>query len=236
VTLSVTPDSSGVATQLANFTNDFNTVVTTISQEASFNTTTNEGGILLGDSVSQQIQQNLYNLINQVLPAGTINNLADVGISITQNASLTGATLTFNTNTFESAFASNPSSVQNFFSQGTNGFGTVIANAMDQLTDPVNGVITLQDNSLNTTIQDDNTQITNLNAILAEKKEQLQTEFNYMEQTLAQLQSQQQLISAYSSSGKTSTSSGSTSSIGSGASSSSSSSSSGSSSTSGSSS
>jgi flagellar hook-associated protein 2 len=234
VTLSVTPDSSGVATQLANFTNDFNTVVTTISQEASFNTTTNEGGILLGDSVSQQIQQNLYNLINQVLPAGTINNLADVGISITQNASLTGATLTFNTNTFESAFASNPSSVQNFFSQGTNGFGTVIANAMDQLTDPVNGVITLQDNSLNTTIQDDNTQITNLNAILAEKKEQLQTEFNYMEQTLAQLQSQQQLISAYSSSGKTSTSSGSTSSIGSGASSSSSSSSSGSSSTSGS--
>jgi flagellar hook-associated protein 2 len=199
VTLNVSPDSSNVTSQLAEFTNDFNTLVTTINAESNYNTTSNQGGILLGDATTQQIQQTLYNLIGTVLPSGKFTDLADVGITIQANASVTGATLQFNTNTFEAAFASDPSAVQGLFAQGTNGFGTVISNAIKTLTDPVSGVVTLQDNSLSTSITQYQAQITELNAVLADKREQLQTEFNYMEQTLATLQSQQSVLSAFNS-------------------------------------
>ena len=66
-------------------------------------------------------------------------------------------------------------------------------------TDPVNGAITLEDNTLNTQVQGYNDQINQLNAILTEKRAQLQEEFNAMESTLATLQSQGNLLTSLSS-------------------------------------
>ena len=70
---------------------------------------------------------------------------------------------------------------------------------MTALTDPVNGAITLENNTLNTEIQQYQDNINNLNAILADQKTYLENEFNNMEETLATLQSQGTLLSALSS-------------------------------------
>jgi flagellar capping protein FliD len=184
---------------LQNFVTDFNTLVGTISNNSQFNTTTNQGGILLGDATTQQVQETMYNMINAVVQNnGTYNDLASIGISINDDGDTSGATLNFDSNTFTSAFAASPTAVQNLFSEATTGLGNVISQAMQTLTDPVSGTITLEDNTLNTQIQQYQAQITTLNAVLADKREQLQNEFNNMEETLASLQSQQAIISSLS--------------------------------------
>jgi flagellar hook-associated protein 2 len=233
VTLTITPDSDNVETQLQNFVTDFNSLVGTIGNDSQFNTTTNQGGILLGDATAQQVQETIYNVVNSVVQNnGAYNDLASIGITINDDGNTTGATLNFDSNTFTTAFAASPTAVQNLFSQATTGMGNVISKAMDTLTDPVNGAITLQDNTLNTQIQQYQDSINTLNAVLADQRQQLEEEFNNMEETLASLQSQQTIISSLSGT-KTTTTSG-TSNVGSSSSSSGSSSSGSSSSSSGS--
>jgi len=226
VTLSVAPDPSNVSGQLQNFVSDFNSLVSTITADTQYDTTNNVGGLLLGDSTTQQAQEAIYNMVNSVVQgAGQYKDLADIGITVNANGETTsGTTLSFDQNTFETAFANDPTAVQNLFSDATIGLGNVISKSMSALTDPVNGSLTLETHTLDTQITQYQNQINELNAILAEKKSQLEDEFNNMETTLSSLQSQGTLLSALSSI-KVSTA-GSNSNVGSSASSSSSSSSS----------
>jgi len=226
VSLSIAPDPTNVEAQLTNFVSDFNSLVTTITADTQYNTANNTGGILLGDGTTQQVQDALYNMINTVVKGtGQYQDLADIGITINADGDPTqGATLNFNQTTFETAYATDPNAVQNLFSAASVGLGNVINNSMTALTDPVNGAITLENNTLKTEISQYQDSINSLNAILANQREYLQNEFNNMESTLATLQTQGSLLSALSSI-KATTSSGS-SSVGSSASSSDSSSSS----------
>jgi flagellar capping protein FliD len=149
-------------------------------------------------------------MINTVVQGtGEYQDLADIGITVNASGDATGGTmLDFNRNTFETAFATDPNAVQDLFSAATIGLGNVINNAMTALTDPVDGSITLEDNTLNTEITQYQDNINSLNAILADQKEYLQNEFNNMEETLATLQSQGTLLSALSSIKTSTTSSG----------------------------
>lgn len=223
VELSVSPDSSNVSAQLQNFVTDFNSLVTTITADSSFNTANNTGGVLLGDGTTEQVQEAIYNMLNTVVKgAGQYTDLAEIGVTINTTADASqGAMLDFDPTTFANAFATDPNAVQNLFSAATIGLGNVINNAMTTLTDPVSGSITLENTTLTTEIQQYNDQINELNAILAEKKTQLETEFDNMESTLATLQTQGSLLTTL---GSIKVTSANTSSIGSGASSSSSSS------------
>jgi flagellar hook-associated protein 2 len=166
VTLSVTADPSNVITQLQNFVTAFNAAVSAIDTDSQFNTTTNQGGILLGDGTTQSAEQALYNMFNSVVNGtGAYHNLSDMGITINTTAGIGSATLNFNQSAFQTAFANNPTSVQNLFSQATTGLGTVISNAMQALDDPVDGRITLENNTLTTQIQQYQDQITTLNQL-----------------------------------------------------------------------
>lgn len=225
VTLSVTQDSSNVVTQLTNFVSDFNTVVGQINTDSQYNTTTNTGGILLGDATADQVSESLYGLLNtNVEGAGQYTSLADIGITIDANSGTNGATLTFDQDTFNAAIANDPTAVQNLFSQVTTGLGTAIANTVDSLTDPVSGVITVENNTLDTEVEQYQSSIDELNAILADKRQQLETQFANMESTLASLESQGSILDSLASI-KPASSTSSTAAVGSSADSSSSSSS-----------
>jgi flagellar hook-associated protein 2 len=210
VSLSVTPDPTSVASQLQNFVTDFNSLVTTINSDTQYDAANNAGGILLGDSTTQQVQNALYNLVNTVVTGqGPYQDLASIGITINADGDASDATtLNFNQSTFEQAYATDPNAVQDLFSAASVGLGNVINNSITALTDPVNGTITLENNTLSTEIQQYQDNINNLNAILAQQRTYLQNEFNNMEETLATLQSQGTLLSALSSIKTTTTSSG----------------------------
>ena len=132
VNLTVSPDPTNVSGQLQNFVTDFNSVVGTITADTQFDTTNNEGGVLLGDGTTEQVQEALYNMINSVVKGtGQYQDLAAIGITVETNGDPTNGTqLQFDQSTFEQAFATDPTAVQNLFSAATIGLGSMINNAM----------------------------------------------------------------------------------------------------------
>jgi flagellar hook-associated protein 2 len=194
VTLSITNDSGAISTDLTNYTKQFNTLVTEIQSLSSYNTTTNQGGLLLGDPTTQQVLQNLYSVFStEVKGAGSYQNLESIGLTIGDNGQLS-----FDSKTFDAAYGADPKGVANLFSQATTGLGTVMNNALTQLVDPVSGIITEENHTLTNQVQSYQTQLNNLDALLADKRNLLEEQFANMETTLAQLQSQGNALSSLS--------------------------------------
>ncbi len=222
VTLNVTRDPSNLVTQMQSFTKTFNAVVTTLATDTKFDTTTNQAGLLMGESTARQIQSDIYTAMTSVVKgAGPYQTLADIGLTVGDKGALT-----FDDKKFQAAYAAHPDAVQNLFTQVKTGFGTVINDSMTRLVDPVNGAIPLQNKTIDQKNLDFQTEITTLNQIIANKQTQLERQFAHMEQILAGLQNQQQALgsltgltsaaSRSSSSGSSSSSSGSSSSSSSG--------------------
>jgi flagellar hook-associated protein 2 len=192
VTLNVAQDPSGIITQLQSFTTTFNAIVTQLDTDTAFDTSTNQGGLLLGDATAQEIQSELYvPLQTAVKGAGKYTLLSDIGITIGNNAQIS-----FDQTKFQAAFAADPTDVENLFTQVSTGLGAIIDQSTTKLIDPVSGVITLENNTLTSQNTSFQTSITNLNATIADKKAQLEEQFANMEQVLATLQSQQSALSS----------------------------------------
>jgi flagellar hook-associated protein 2 len=215
VTLNVSQDTTGLVTSLNNFVTTFNTLTSQISSQTSFDTSTNTAGLLLGDPVASDITSALYSSLNTTLGTGSYRTLSQLGITVGQDGQLT-----FDQNTFNAAIATDPQGVQNAFDATTtttnaNGSSTtlntglayVLDNALKQLIDPVAGSVNAAENELSQESTGFQTQITNLNALLAQKKTQLETEFANMENVLANLQTQQQSLSSIGSVSSSSSSS-----------------------------
>lgn len=191
-TLNVALDPSGISTQLQNFTDTFNDLVNEINTLTQWNSATNQGGLLLGDATVQDIQQQLFSVFDTVVNgAGQYKLFSDVGLTLNSNG-----TISYNSSTFTNAYAADPTAVQNLFTQTTTGLGSVIDNSMTELVDPVDGSVTREESTLGSQIQGFQTQITQLNALLADQQNTLEEEFANMESVLATLKSQGAVLSS----------------------------------------
>jgi flagellar hook-associated protein 2 len=204
VDLSVSNTSTNVSTALQQFTTDFNTLVDQIATDTAWNTTTNTGGILLGDATVDEVQETLYQAINSQLAtsSGPYNSLADMGITVSDDQ----GHLSFDADTFNAAYAANPQAVQNLFTQTTTGLGNVITNSLKSLTDPVDGLVSIQNQTLQTEATDYQSQLTQLDALVAQKRSQLENQFANLETTLASLDSQGSALSTIGKAASSSTS------------------------------
>lgn len=195
VTLNITRDPSSVSDQLQKFTDTFNGIVDKLNTLTKYDTTTNQGGLLLGDQTAQTIQTEMYTVFSGfVSGAGQFRTVGDVGMTLTD-----GAKIQFDANKFAAAFAKNADAVKNLFTQATTGLGAVIDKSMTALVDPVSGAISQENNTLDAKTQQFQDQITQLNSILADKRARLQAQFANMETVLAGLQSQQAALGTLSS-------------------------------------
>lgn len=112
-TLSITRDSSGVSSAVQAFVTAYNGIVSTISNVAGYNATTQAGGPLLGDFGVQSMQSQLANVLDSALPglaAGGPQSLADVGVTLQQDG-----TLAFDSSKLASAISTNPTQVSQIF-------------------------------------------------------------------------------------------------------------------------
>ncbi|MBL8810252.1 MAG: flagellar filament capping protein FliD [Planctomycetaceae bacterium] len=90
VSLTVARDTAGAVTAVQDFVDSFNGVLGFIDDNSTYNTSTNEGGVFLGNAGTIRIQQSLRSTIQDVVPGANplANRLSAVGLSFTDNGRL----------------------------------------------------------------------------------------------------------------------------------------------------
>ncbi|MGN6371249.1 MAG: flagellar filament capping protein FliD [Phycisphaerae bacterium] len=111
-TVSVTNDTSKITTAVQGFVDSYNKVVQNIADATKFdqNNPANNG-VLFGNSTVQQVQEALGAFVNQSYSGyGSITSLADVGITVGQDG-----TLSLDTDKLSTVLATNPTDIQKLF-------------------------------------------------------------------------------------------------------------------------
>lgn len=112
LTVNVGPDTQAIETNINTWINAYNTVISYINTQNTYNSTSNTtGGPLFGDNTLETIKSEVQSTIMNQVGTGSMDYLADIGITAGSNGQLS-----LNTTTFEQALSSNFSGVVNLLS------------------------------------------------------------------------------------------------------------------------
>jgi flagellar hook-associated protein 2 len=207
VSLGVTHSPDALIDSLKKFTESFNDLAGKLKDLTNFDTTTNKAGLLLGDSAVQTVQQLSYSMFTGAVPtAGKYRVLADVGLKLVDEGKME-----FDEDKFRQAYAADPQSVEKLFSdsesvtEGTPpkptikglGIGWLMESSFTRLIDPVSGVITQENKTLDQKTQSFQDRIDSLDKLLTQKRTRLERQFANLESVLANLQSQQSALNSF---------------------------------------
>jgi flagellar hook-associated protein 2 len=201
VTININQDTSRVVESINAFVETFNEVIETIDGYDSYDTETEERGLLLGDSTVAQIRSRLFNTVTGASGelTGAFRALSQVGIRIGS-----GGVLTFDQERFQSALDQDRSGVINLFTrrrtvENDDDDGTTVVSVgvmariddiLANLTNGFDGTIQRRTTLINDQIDTNRDRIESLNEGLDRQRARLEAEFFAMEQALAQLQGQ----------------------------------------------
>ncbi|MAD20544.1 MAG: hypothetical protein CMJ52_10355 [Planctomycetaceae bacterium] len=212
VTVNVSRDETGIVGSVEAFVEGFNAVIEAINQYDSYDSESEIRGPLLGDPTVAKVKQDLYRILQQraVGVDTQFRFLSEVGVRIAGEGRIE-----FDKSRFEEAYADDPEAVENLFaayeSSGTStetiapgvtvdnitttyeqlGFGDLFKQAIEKLTNSIDGTVTLASRNFDALIDAQNDRIAEIDQRLAAKELRLFREFTAMETTLARLQSQQ---------------------------------------------
>ncbi|MFY9643828.1 MAG: flagellar filament capping protein FliD [Terriglobales bacterium] len=191
VTVTVAPDTTQASEAIATFVGAYNTAIGDVNTQYTVSAT-NQEGPLAGDSTVQLLQDTLLSAGSYSGGGNGVSTLADLGITMNNDG-----TLTLNTTTLNNAVQNNFSAVQNFM-QGTasNGFASTLNNQLTTLTDPVSGAFTVDLQSIsneNTNLQD---QINTFKTYLNTQQTLLTAEYDQADITLQEIPQEEAQINA----------------------------------------
>ncbi|HEY3742195.1 MAG TPA: flagellar filament capping protein FliD, partial [Bryobacteraceae bacterium] len=188
-TVSLAASTNSLSSALSNFVTSYNGLQNAIGGE-----TGTGAGLLSGSDVVLQSADILRQIASYRAPgtpsSNSIQSLADLGLTFdaTGQASFDPSVLSgLNETQVSSAF--------NFIGTATSGFGAV-GNSIDQLSDPVTGLIQAQQASYTATDTRLKTQINNLQTRINTLQTTTQQRLATMDTLIANLQSQQSVLTA----------------------------------------
>jgi flagellar hook-associated protein 2 len=195
VSLSVAPDTSQVQSALQQFVTDYNQLVSDLSTQFTFSSSTGSEGVLAGDSTVRNLQSEVLSALDYTYtPASgstTVPNLMSLGISVDDNGQLS-----LDTSTLDSALQNNFSDVQSFF-QGSafNGFANSLDQQLTSFISPSDGAFTVDLQSMNGQIADLQNDISDFQTnYIAPLQAQLQADYSQAEIALQELPNQMKEI------------------------------------------
>ena len=185
VTLSLASDPTQLSSALQNFVTGYNTVQADVAGQVG-----QSGGALVGDSSIGQVQSALSQIAAYTSNSGTVQSLADLGITFSN----TGVA-SFNQDTFNALSSTQISDAFKFIGSPTNGLGGLSTN-LTQLSDPINGLIATEQAGLKQTDQDLQSQIVTKNSQIAAMQLTLDSQLEAADALQAELQNQQETVGA----------------------------------------
>jgi flagellar hook-associated protein 2 len=190
VSLNVSRSVDNVVDQIKTFATGFNDLVGKLQELTDYNPETNARGLLLGEIAAQKIETQLYAAISGVIDgAGRYRTLSEIGLRLGE-----GAQLEFDEEKFKAAYATDPESVSGLFTLAEKGAATIIEQKLTKLIDPVSGIITRENDTLDLKTREFENRIESLDKTLEAKRTRLERQFAQLEGVLAGLQNQQQAI------------------------------------------
>ncbi|MCH8829981.1 MAG: flagellar filament capping protein FliD, partial [Planctomycetes bacterium] len=188
----VSRDDSKIEKALQSFVDGFNSFVAAAADLTKFNSTTGARGILQGQGIVLRVRSRLNSLVSRRFSGfKEIDSLFDLGIR-----SRADGKLEFNKDRLTDALAENRQAVADFFLTKETGFGEFAQTVVETLTDPISGSFALEGNALQDSIKSLTDRITQLDGLLAARRERLLRQFANMESVLSLLTSQQSALFA----------------------------------------
>jgi flagellar hook-associated protein 2 len=174
-------NSTNTQTALNSFVSAYNTLQATVHSQLVTDPTVAYGDTLLDHSAMTTVESAMQRLTSQlVLPSGSVRTLADLGIELQQDGSLT-----LNAYTLNNAISANPGAVNAIFSTATTGIGDVVKSLVDAQTNPLSGALVTQQSSLQQSISEMNDQVTSQQSYLDAERTRLTAQFTAMEQLVS---------------------------------------------------
>jgi flagellar hook-associated protein 2 len=213
--LTVGPDTTGVTKQVQAFVDGVNKVLGDINLTQQKDPTSGTYSSLLGDPVLNSLKDRLITTITGALTSsGSYQSLQDIGVTtgIVGSAAGTTSTLHLDTTKLAAALTANPSAVANLFTgtKAVNGFDGVaqqLNTYLLQQSNPFTGPFGQYQSSGDARVKTIQTQITALQAAMANHRKILTTQFTAMSNALSMLNNQAAIFASSGASSSSSSSS-----------------------------
>ena len=159
VNITVTRSTSALSTALSSFVDAYNAVQSALQNERG-----QSSGYLNGQSIVYEMTDALQGLATYTSPGSAVSGLADLGLTLNDDG-----TLTFDPTTFMGEDFGNSTAVDSFLGTATTGgFLEAATNAMTGLEDPTTGIIKTDETDMQN-------QITSLNSQISTRQDQVNT-------------------------------------------------------------
>lgn len=184
VSITTAPDVTQQENAISSFVSAYNTVIGDLNSQLTINPTTGSAGPLSSDSTIALAQSQLLSIAGfSMSNNGTIGSLADLGITMNDDG-----TLSVDTGTLATALQGNATAVQNFFQSGTTGsFGNNLSSVLSSIADPLTGALAQDGNGLSQTQSSLTQEISNFQGQLNTLQQQLTAQYVQVDTTLQQL-------------------------------------------------
>ncbi len=191
VTVSVAPDTTQAAQAISNFVSAYNTAMGDVNTQYTVNAS-NQEGPLAGDTTVQILQNALLSLAGYTGGGNGVSTLADLGISMNKDG-----TLTLDSATLNNAIQNNFAAVQNFM-QGasSNGFASFLNNQLNTLTEPATGAFTVDLQSISSENTDLQNQINTFQTYLNSQQTLLTAEYDQADINLQEIPQEEAQVNA----------------------------------------
>ncbi|MFH1747161.1 MAG: flagellar filament capping protein FliD [Planctomycetota bacterium] len=194
ITVTVDRDMDSMISTLSGLVDDFNSIISRISELSGYNVDTETAGLLLGDSTVQTLENRLHRAFTGAIPGatGNLTRFSQLGVKVG-----TGGQLIFDAERFREVYEADPEEVTNFFTTAETGLAITLKEQLKQITQ-TGGLLDRRDNALEDQRELLGDRVERLNELLAQKRLRMLREFQMMEQALGQLQSQQAALNSFS--------------------------------------
>ena len=186
-TVTVAPDSTAAENALSAFATAYNSTLAELNNNHGTG-----GGVLTGEPVILQLEQSLNELTQYSGGTGSVQSLADLGLTFNDQGQLS-----FDQTVFENAAATDPTDVANFLGSATGGgFLQNATNVLNGLESTSNGVFTQMQSSYQTQVNTDNNEITDTQNRITTMQNNLTAQMSQADTLIASLESQDSYYTA----------------------------------------
>jgi flagellar hook-associated protein 2 len=176
-----TADSSSTEAALNTFVTAYNTVATTLKSQLVTDPNQAYGDTLVDSTTTGSIQRSMQAMLSTlVVPAGAVRTLADMGLELQQDG-----TLTLNTIALSNAVSADPDGMNAVFSTAKTGIAAAMKTLVDAQANGSQSVLVSQQTSLQTSITQMTDQETDLQSNLDAERTRLVSQFTAMEQLVS---------------------------------------------------